>query len=332
MKTLVDLKKVGGLTQFYNILGESLLKTEDYIRSLLHSDNKEIEEAALYLLDSGGKRLRPGLLLLSGHCGNYNEDKLIPLAAAVEIIHMASLVHDDIVDETPLRRGKSTIAKAKGKQTALVTGNFMLTKAIGAILSLEDPAIRSASLHTAKEMCRGEFSQLEARKHPDFDTDHYLLRVKQKTANLISAACEIGARAAGAEESKVSAIREFGEKIGIAFQITDDILDYTANTEKFGKAVGSDITEGLATMPLICAWQKGKDKEMIRNLFQQGRNSQKAVKELITLVESNDGTKEAAAIAQTYINEAKECLFCIDDSKIRDAFEEIADFILARNL
>ena len=332
MKTILDLKKHGILPQFYGILGGSLIKTEEYIRTLLRSDNKEIEESALYLLDSGGKRLRPGLLLLSGYCGTYDEEKLIPMAAAVEIIHMASLVHDDIVDDTPLRRGKPTIAKAKGKQTALLTGNFMLTKAIGAVLSAEDDTIRTVALETAAEMCRGEFSQLEARKSPDLSEENYLLRVKRKTANLISAACAIGAYTTGAEEETVAAMKNFGEKIGIAFQITDDILDYTASTEKFGKAVGSDIMEGLATMPLICAWQKGEKKEVMAELFRQGRDSKKAVNDLISLVEENEGTKEAAQIAARYIAEAKECLSVIENKEIRDAFTEIADFILDRNL
>lgn len=332
MNTIHDRKKAALLPKFYGLLGGSLLKTEEYIRSLLHSDNKEIEEAALYLLDSGGKRLRPGLLLLSGYCGKFDEEKLIPLAAAVEIIHMASLVHDDIVDDTPLRRGKPTIARAKGKQTALLTGNFMLTKAVGTVLSVEDAAIRTIALTTAKEMCRGEFSQIEARKEPNLSTDHYLLRVKRKTANLIAAACEIGAYAGGADSATVEAMREFGEKIGIAFQITDDILDYTADTESFGKAIGSDISEGLATMPLICAWQKGKEKDVMLDLFRKGRKSENAVKDLIALVEANNGTKEAATVAATYINEAKECLHTIENSEIRDAFTELADFILSRNL
>lgn len=317
---------------FYDLLGDGLLKTEEYIRRLLRSENKEIEAAALGLLDSGGKRLRPGLLLLSARSGTYEEDKLIPFAAAVEMIHMASLVHDDIVDNTPLRRGKPTIAKAMGKETALLTGNFMLAKALGAVLSAEDAAIRKTALHTATEMCRGEFSQLRVRQKPDFSAEGYLLRVKRKTANLISAACEIGAHTAKADEAAVAALKIFGEKLGIAFQITDDILDYTAKTEEFGKAVGGDIMEGLATMPLICAWNKGQNRAVIRALFEKGRSSQQAVKELITLVEANDGTKEAAAMAAAYIKEAKEALEKIPNLTVAPALTELADFVLARNL
>lgn len=317
---------------FYDLLGDGLLKTEEYIRGLLRSENGEIETAALALLDSGGKRLRPGLLLLSARCGTYEEDKLIPFAAAVEMIHMASLVHDDIVDDTPLRRGKPTIARSMGRETALLTGNFMLAKALGAVLSAEDDAIRQSALYTATEMCRGEFSQLRVRREPDFSAEGYLLRVKRKTANLISAACEIGAHAAKAEEATVNALKAFGENLGIAFQITDDILDYTAKTEEFGKAVGGDLAEGLATMPLICAWNKGNSRKVIRALFEKGRSSQQAVKELIALVEANDGTKEAAAMAAAYIEKAKEALEKIPNLTVAPALTELADFVLTRNL
>lgn len=327
-KTLKTANKI--LPAFYGMIGSGLIKTEDHIRAQLRSENKEIEEAALYLLESGGKRLRPGLLLLSGHCGEYHEEKLIPVAAAVEIIHMASLIHDDIVDDTPLRRGKPTVAKAFGKETALITGNYMLGKALGTVIALDDAKLRAIALNTAKEMCRGEFDQIEVRNTPDFDADRYLLRVKRKTANLISAACEIGAHLSQAEEPAVNAMKNFGEAIGIAFQITDDILDYTAEPEAFGKAVGGDIIDGLTTMPLICAWEKGNKKEVIRDLFQKGRDSEEAVFDLIRVVEQNDGIKEAANIAEGYIVKAKEQLSVIKNNDIRAAFEEIADFILSR--
>ncbi|MBQ1251447.1 MAG: polyprenyl synthetase family protein [Firmicutes bacterium] len=328
IKTSQKLHKL--LPLFYDLTADALRETEEYIRSLLRSENKEIEESALYLLDSGGKRLRPGLLLLSGHCGHYDKDKLIPIAAAVEIIHMASLVHDDIVDDSPLRRGKPTIAKAKGKRTALITGNFMLAKAIETVLSLDDTRVKQIALDTAKEMCRGEFDQLKVRQTPDFTREHYIDRVKQKTANLLSAACETGAYLSGADEATVTAMKRFGEKIGIAFQITDDILDYTANTEKFGKVIGRDIMDGLATMPLICAWEKGNEREMIRQLFRQCRSEENSVKELIAAVEANEGTKTAAKIAEQYITEAKAEIQIIQNDEIRAAFTEIADFILSR--
>lgn len=333
METSLNIQQLKNkLPSFYGVIADDLMATEAYIRELLQSENKEIEEAALSLLNSGGKRLRPGLLLFSGYCGHYNREKLIPMAAAVEIIHMASLIHDDIVDETPLRRGQPTIAKAKGKETALFTGNFMLAKAMSAVLAMGDTKIRKVATNTALEMCHGEFLQLQVMGNPDFSTDHYLQRVRRKTANLIAAATEIGAYVCEANEATVTAMRNFGEKIGIAFQITDDILDYTAKDKDFGKAIGSDLIEGLATMPLICAWQNGGQKETIRKLFTRGRTSPKAVKKLIAVVEENDGTRAAAQLAKDYIQKAKDELTPIENKEIRTGFEEIADFILTRSI
>ena len=331
MKTRLNTEQLKNkLPGFYSIIADDLQATEEYIAGLLRSENPEIEESAFSLLNSGGKRLRPGILLLSGYCGNYDREKLIPLAASIEIIHMASLVHDDIVDKTPIRRGKPTIAKAKGNETALLTGNFMLSKAMDAVLDIGNERIRKTAIDTALEMCRGEFLQLQAMETPDFSTDHYLRRVRRKTANLIAAAAEIGAYVCEADEATVTAMREFGENAGIAFQITDDILDYTAKNHAFGKAVGSDLTEGLATMPLICAWQNGEKKSLIRELFRQSRTSPKAVAELIALVEENDGTKAAARMAEEYIRKAKAALLTIENDAVRAGFEEIADFILNR--
>lgn len=327
---LIQLKNK--LPSFYGIIAEDLQATENHIESLLRSENKEIEEAALYLLKGGGKRLRPGLLLLSGHCGDYNREKLIPMAAAIEIIHMASLVHDDIVDKTPLRRGKPTIAAAKGNETALVTGNFMLAKAIGAVLSLDDKYIRKLAMETATEMCRGEFLQLKVMETPDFSTENYMRRIRRKTANLISAACEIGAYLSNASTETVEAMKNFGDHIGIAFQITDDILDYTAENKDFGKTVGSDLAEGLSTMPLICAWQKGNKKELMTELFAQSKESRDAINALIAIVKENNGPRDAALFAKKHIEKAKECLKTIENDEIRRGFEEIADFILNREI
>ena len=331
MKTRLNTEQLKNkLPAFYGVIANDLQATEEYIADLLRSENPEIEEAALSLLNSGGKRLRPGILLLSGYCGSYDREKLIPLAAAMEIIHMASLVHDDIVDKTPIRRGKPTIPRAKGSETALLTGNFMLTKAMDAVLEIGDERIRKIATDTALEMCRGEFLQLQVMATPDFSTEHYLRRVRRKTANLIATAAEIGAYVCEADETTVTAMREFGENAGIAFQITDDILDYTAKNHAFGKAVGSDLAEGLATMPLICAWQNGNQKSVIRDLFRQSRTSKKAVAELIALVEENDGTKAAARMAEEYIQKAKTALLTIENDAVRAGFEEIADFILKR--
>lgn len=325
----MQLKK--SLPLYYKEIETAIQTTEAYIEKTLVSDNDVINEAARYLLKSGGKRLRPGLLLLGGHCGEYNEEKLIPFAAAIEIIHMASLVHDDIVDEAPLRRGKPTIAAKWDANTALFTGNFMLSKAIELAASYGDKTLIDTAYSTASAMCRGEFAQMRTIDHPDFRTDTYLIRVKRKTAYLLSASCEMGGYICKAETKTLAALRQFGEYIGMAFQITDDILDYQAD-EKFGKAAGNDIAEGLATLPLIYAWQDKSNRELIEKIFAKDQRTKKEIDTVIRMVTSSGSDKLASQIAKRYIAKAKKSLSSITDPAANACFNEIADFIITRNI
>jgi heptaprenyl diphosphate synthase len=325
----MQLKK--NLPLFYKETEAALQTTEAYIERTLVSDNDVINEAARYLLKSGGKRLRPGLLLLGGRCGEYNEEKLIPFAAAIEIIHMASLVHDDIVDNAPLRRGKPTIAAKWDANTALFTGNFMLSKALELAASYGDRTLIDTAYATASAMCRGEFAQMRMIDHPDFRTDTYLIRVKRKTAYLISAACEMGGYLCKAETKTQTALRQFGEYIGMAFQITDDILDYQGD-EKFGKAAGNDIAEGLATLPLIYAWQDKNNRELIEKVFAKDQKTKAEIDAVIRVVTAAGSDKMATQIAKRYIAKAKKSLSHVTDPKANACFNEIADFIITRNI
>ena len=326
----MQLKKK--LPIFYQETEAALIATEAYIEKTLVSDNDVISEAALYLLRSGGKRLRPGLLLLGGACGTYDEDKLIPVAAAIEIIHMASLVHDDIVDHAPLRRGKPTISAKFGDNAALFTGNFMLAKAIELAIDNGDEKVRETAFQTASAMCRGEFAQMTTIQQPDFRTDTYLIRVKRKTAYLLSAACEMGAYLSGADKETIAALKKFGEYLGMAFQITDDILDYRTDNEKFGKTAGNDLTEGLATLPLIYAWQDENNRKLIEKVFAKDKKTKKDIDKLIRAVNASGGHQQAAKIAERYIVKAKKSLATIPDSHAKAGFAEIADFIITRNI
>lgn len=320
------------LPLFHKETESALQATEKYIEKAFVSEKNVINEAALYLLKSGGKRIRPGLLLLAGHCGEYDEEKLIPFAAAIELIHMASLVHDDIVDEATLRRGNPTVVAKYGLPVALYTGNFMLAKALELAASYGDKTIMDIAYFTASSMCRGEFAQMKTINAPDFRTDTYLIRVKRKTAYLLSAACEMGAYLSKTETKTLTALKQYGEYLGMAFQITDDILDYGTNNETFGKTAGSDIAEGLATLPLIYAWQDHRNRELIEKVFAKDRKSKAEIDAVIRLVTTSGGDKQAAKIAKRYIAKAKKSLTFVADPKTKACFNEIADFIVTRNI
>lgn len=308
-----------------------LQKTEQAIEAMLRSENKEAETIALDFLHSGGKRLRPFLLLTSAACGEGgNEDDVITAAAAVEVIHMASLIHDDIVDQTPLRRGKPTVSMEKGTMTALCVGNIMLTKALSALSSIKNETVQASAVVTAEEMCRGEFSQLNAIRSGDITTEDYLDNIRRKTAKLMTSACEIGAKLGNADEKTVTALRVFGENLGMAFQITDDILDYTAETKEFGKIRGNDLMEGLPTLPLLCAEKNGEYKKEIRRLRKESLHSAKAVEELIRIVEEEEGTKKAKIIAENYLEKAIAALEPIKEKAPVTDLLRLTDFIRER--
>ena len=320
------------LPLFHRETSTALSATEQYIEHALVSANSVISEAAHYLLKSGGKRLRPGMLFLSGRCGDYDEGKLIPVAAALEIIHMASLIHDDIVDHAPLRRGKATVAAKYGDDVALFTGNFMVAKAMELALESGDAHIRDVAAATAAAMCRGEFAQLRSMAKPCFRTDAYLIQIKRKTAYLFSAACELGAYLSGAEEKIVRALRIYGEYLGMAFQITDDILDFQTGDCCSGKVPGNDIREGLLTLPLIYAGQEGGCRQGIEKVFRKTAKTDEDIARVVAAVRDSGGNERASKLAGRYIAKAKKKLSVINDGAVRDCFLEIADFVAARKI
>ncbi len=330
-KSTVNIKK-SSLPAFYREIGGDLQKTEERLLEMAVSDNEELQEAALKLINSGGKRLRPALVLLAGKCGSVekNKDKLIDAAAAIELIHTASLIHDDIVDETPLRRGQPTLNHLYGAETAVYCGDLLLLKAVIAIAACGDKEVYKAVNDTANEMCRGEFLQSRTAKTADIGNEEYLTVIRRKTANLMACACKIGALIAGAGPKTVAALSRFGENLGLAFQITDDILDYIADDSVFGKRVGSDLREGLATMPLICAYERSGEKEMLRRLFRLSRTSEKAAAELLAIVNRDEGCQRATEIALSYVKEAKAALADIENEEVRRCFFEIADAVSER--
>ena len=325
-------KKRSTLPAFYREIGRELKKTEERILELTASDNEELREAALKLINSGGKRLRPALVLLAGKCGKpeENEEKLIDAAAAIELIHTASLIHDDVVDETPLRRGQPTLNRLYGAETAVSCGDLLLLNAVMAVTADGSEKIRDTVNETAAEMCRGEFLQLQAKQSTNLSNDEYLTVIRRKTANLMACACKIGALVTEADDGTAEALGRFGEYLGLAFQITDDVLDYIADANIFGKRVGSDLREGLATIPLICAYEQSGEKKRMRELFLLSRSSEKAAEELLAIVNRDDGCKKAADIALNYVNKAKAELENIENEAVRRCFSEIADAVVKR--
>lgn len=328
---LLKKNEMKDINPFFREIYRDFKEMEGAFQGKLQTDAPLLRQTAMYLLKSGGKRIRPGLFLLSASMAEYDRDFLLPFALGLEIVHMASLVHDDVVDEAALRRGKATVKKKWGNRVSVHTGNFLLSKAMGLMGSYQDHRINQILSHVSLEMCKGELSQLESLFHLDDRIANYLSRIKRKTALLLSMSCEIGAYLGRADEATVRNVKVYGDYLGMAFQISDDVLDYLPANGKFGKTPGGDIRQGLTTLPLIYALHHAKEADEIRAIFPKQKKTEKEVARILKIVRNCGGIEFSIGIGKSYIKKAKERIAAITNPDIRAAFNQIADFVMERD-
>ncbi|ATW28410.1 heptaprenyl diphosphate synthase [Candidatus Formimonas warabiya] len=304
------------------------LKTvEKEINRYIGAEEPVLTKASGHLLRAGGKRIRPAFALLAGKFYHYDLEKLIPLAVALEVIHMASLVHDDVVDASVTRRGRPTVKSKWGNRISLHTGDFLLGRSLVLISQYEDQRISRVLSRVSVEMCQGEIQQISASFDADQRFRDYLYRIKRKTALLISASCELGAVATGAPEGLTRALTRYGYHLGMAFQITDDILDLVSNEKVLGKPVGGDLRQGIITLPVIYALEHTREKERLRELVTRQDKSAEEVKETIRLIKESGAIDYAFEISQKYLEKAKKELEKLPDVKTKKTFARIAKYI-----
>jgi len=308
----------------------------------IHSDLKVVEkelnkyvvaeeplltQASGHLLKAGGKRIRPAFALLAGKFFNYDFEKLLPLTVALEIIHMASLVHDDVVDASLTRRGRPTVKAKWGNRVSMHSGDFLFAQSLLLISRYEDKRISKVLSRVSVEMCQGEIQQISA----SFDTEQrlrdYLYRIKRKTALLISASCQLGAVVTGAPERLVRALNRYGYNLGMAFQITDDILDLVADEKVLGKPVGGDLRQGIITLPVIYALEHSKEKARLKELVRKQEKSEEEVKETINLIKESGAIEYSFDISNKYLEKAKKELNKLPEVKTKKTFAIIANYI-----
>ncbi|MHB1418627.1 MAG: polyprenyl synthetase family protein, partial [Bacillota bacterium] len=271
----------------FHDIQEDLSRVEEELKKYVKVENPLLAETSTHLLQAGGKRLRPAFALLAGKFHNYSLSRLMPLAMALEIIHMATLVHDDVVDHSLTRRGIPTVKARWGDLISLYVGDFLFAKSLLLIAPYDDPRIASVLSRVSTEMCQGEIQQLVAINDPDQTHRDYFYRIKRKTALLISASCQLGAVATGSPVPLIRALRLYGYFLGMAFQITDDILDMVADEAELGKPVGSDFRQGVITLPTIYALKQGPDRQRLRELVQMKEKSQEEVNEALELIRAS---------------------------------------------
>lgn len=312
---------------------QELEGVEDQVRKNLDSTVALVNTVAAHILSSGGKRVRPLLLLLSARlCGYAGKDDLV-LGSLVEFIHTATLLHDDVLDDADLRRGRQTARKVWGNQVSILVGDYLYSKAICQIVHFESQGINEVLSDACRKMAEGEVLQLYYNGNPLLTEPEYLRIVEYKTASLIAASCRIGAIVSRASEEQQAALFRFGQRLGIAFQLADDTLDYAANGDRLGKSLGQDLRQGKATLPLLHLLQHcpDGDKQMIKDRMETRTLTEADLLRIITLMQEYGSITYAMERARALVVAANLDLALFEDSSPKRALSVVADYMVTRD-
>ncbi|MGH6815988.1 MAG: polyprenyl synthetase family protein [Hyphomicrobiaceae bacterium] len=296
------------------------------------SDVELIPKLAHHLIDSGGKRLRPMLTLAAAKLCRYGGDGHIRLAASVEFMHTATLLHDDVVDESDTRRGKKTARIVWGNQASVLVGDFLLGQAFRMMVEVGSLAALKILSNAAAVIAEGEVMQLAAAHDTATTEDDYLGIVDAKTAALFSAAAEVGGAISNRPAAEQAALQSYGRSLGIAFQLVDDALDYSGDSARLGKPVGNDFHEGKMTLPVILAFRRGSDSERAfwRRTLVEGRMQSGDLEQAIALMQKHAATAATLERARSYGLRARDALAVFSDSQAKTALRDVVDFCIGR--
>jgi len=322
------------IQEVFAAYADEMRQIEVHLDRYITSDVKLIPEVAHHLIDSGGKRFRPLLHLICSRLCGYTGDDRFPLAASIEFIHTASLLHDDVIDEAVMRRGKTSANNLWGNAASVLVGDFLYSKAFKLLSEIGDIKIVQLMSRMTNIMSEGEVFQLMKCGDTSLTEAEYLSIVEKKTAVLISAACGSGAVLGGASPEQIEALEQYGYKIGMAFQITDDTLDYMAQEEDFGKSIGKDLEEGKMTLPLIYTLAKCPESEQqnIKKIIEHKAFSPEATKDIFTLIQKSGGIDYSLQRAEQFIREAQNGLKGFADCPEKDHLLAVAEYVLSRRI
>jgi octaprenyl-diphosphate synthase len=292
-----------------------------------------IPEIANHLIESGGKRLRPMLTLAMARLSGYRGDGHVKLAAAVEFMHTATLLHDDVVDESEMRRGKLAARMLWGNEASVLVGDFLLGQAFKMMVEVGSMRALDILSSAAAVIAEGEVMQLAAAKNTATTEDEYLSVIRAKTAELFGAACEVGPALGGRPKDEQAACRSFGMNLGVAFQLVDDALDYGGMAAKLGKNVGDDFREGKITLPVVLSFRRGSEAERAfwRRTLEQGEATDADLDQAVALMAKHRALEDTIQRARHYGAIAKDALALFPDSPMKEALEETVEFCIARS-
>jgi len=318
------------LESIRTLVKADLESTDRFIISQLESNIPLIRQIIEYVLTCGGKRVRPMVLLLSARALAENVQRHVALAAVIELIHTATLLHDDVVDSSTLRRGHKTAHTIWGSDASVLVGDFLYSRAFQVVVDLKHQPILDIFAKATHYIAEGEILQLVNCNNPDTTEDFYFEIIQRKTAKLFEIAAQLGALLSTESDRDIIAMRDYGLHLGLAYQLIDDALDYGLSVEQTGKNVGQDLAEGKTTLPLIHAMRKSKgaDLAMLREAIATG--SSENLGTILGIIESTDAIKYTADAARHHAQKAKSALSHLALTPYRRALEELSDFVVER--
>ena len=336
MGTVVQLKNKinNSYSELKSSVEDKLILVEERIKSKLSSKVELVDEMTSYHLRTGGKRLRALLTLGSAKlCGYQKGSRDVNLAACVELIHAATLMHDDVIDNSDVRRGKKTLNKIWGNQSSILVGDYLLSRCFEMMVEDGNLEVLKLLSSTSAEISQGEVLQLQHKGEVDMLEETYLKIISAKTASLFAAATKVGSILANQDKKIKDALEFYGKNLGLTFQIADDTLDYNSDLKFFGKEIGNDFFEGKVTLPIILLYQKldEKKKKYLKTIFEKEQRNYDDLKLILDLIKKNNIINDCYIKAEYFINLASNSLSIFNNSKERDILKKLTSFSLERN-
>jgi heptaprenyl diphosphate synthase len=313
------------LNRMYSFLNTDLKEIEKELQETIKSEHPLLQEASLHTLQAGGKRLRPVFVLLAGKFGQYELDSIKNVAVALELIHMASLVHDDVIDDAELRRGKPTIKAKWDNRIAMYTGDYIFARSLELITQIHKPEAHKILSHTIVEVSLGEIEQIRDKYNFEQHLKTYLRRIKRKTALLIASSCQLGAITSGAPREIHQKLFLFGYYVGMAFQITDDILDFTSTEKELGKPAGSDLRQGNITLPVLFAMKDHHLRSEIVKVHEHMDNL--VLQSIISQIKNSGSIEKSIQYSDWYLQKALVIIRDLPSNPAKLALTNIAKYI-----
>jgi heptaprenyl diphosphate synthase len=320
-----------GLAEIEARTRSGLARVEAALATAVDTADGFVAEAAGVLLTAGGKRFRPTCVLLAGHLGDPDDPKLVPAAVAIELTHLSTLYHDDVIDEAELRRGTTSANARYGNLVAILTGDYLFARASEVTADLGPEATRILA-RTVARLVQGQIAEARGPQQGQDPVEHYLAVLAEKTGALIGTACRLGAELSGADPLAVSAVTEFGERLGVAFQLADDLLDIAEDPAVSGKVPGTDLREGVRTLPVLYLLrQGGPAAEMVERVLDDEHPDDGEVAKALEALRGSESFDQARLTAREQLELATRSLARLPATPVRNALEQVAERALDRD-